>query len=183
MKITSNRLVRTAMAVVGLTAGALALGACNSSPQARDQNISTQVLGQYENSQPVPQFKWSQIRQTAIDIETAQAHTTQTTSFFFNMGVAKPWSCPSIGFPVAATTELTNPQQNNSGVALSQIDPNGIYAGNSTGTYVLCVSPSGKPYAQYWEGFVSTVDGAAVWKNGGIVLVGQPSGDFKVGQP
>ena len=144
--------------------GAVILGACNNSPQAHDQNISTQILGQYEASQPVPQFKYSQIRATAIDIEAAQAHTTQTTTFFFNQGVAAPtFSCPSIGFPVAATTQLTNPEQNNSGVPIPQIDPNGIYAGDSTGTYVVCVSADGQTYLDYWEGFVQTVSGPAVW--------------------
>lgn len=147
-----------------VAAAAIGISACGTSPQARDQNISTSILQQYENAQPVPQFSYSQIRATAIDIETAQAHTTQTTTFFFNQGVAQPtYSCPSIGFPVASTTQLTNPQQNNGGVPLDQIDPNGIYSGQSTGTYVVCVGTNGQTYLDYWEGFVQTVSGAATW--------------------
>ena len=138
-----------------------------------DKAVSGQILSKYEQAQPVPQFDWSQIRQTAIDIETAQAHSTQTTTFFFNLGVADPInSCPSVGFPVASTTQLTNPAQTaniysgSTGVAsatIPQIDPNGIYSGDSTGTYVLCVGGDGQTYGVYWEGYVYAVTGPAVW--------------------
>ena len=117
-------------------------------------------------SQPVPQFTCIAVhRATLIDIEAAQAKTTQTTTFFFNQGVAQPtFSCPSIGFPVASTSELTNPEQNDSGVAIPQIDPNGVYSGDSTGTCnVVCVNGNGQTYLDYWEGFVQAVSGPAVW--------------------
>jgi hypothetical protein len=115
-------------------------------------------------------FQWSQLRQTLISIETAQADNTQTTTFFFNQGVQDPISsCPSIGFPVASTTELTNPLQNDgqggqgAGAVIGQVDPTGVYSGSSTGTYVVCISANGGNYVQYWEGFVDNVTGPAVW--------------------
>jgi hypothetical protein len=173
------------LGIIGL--GVLLLAACDDTTNANQQEQQTTLsaLQQLLQSQPVPQFKWSQIRQTLIDIETAQAKTTQTTSFAFNQGVADPvWSCPSIGFPIATTSELTNPHQISqipyvggdgrtysdshesvNGIT-SQIDPNGIYAGNSTGTYVLCVANDGTTFVQYWEGFVETVSGPAVWDAG-----------------
>ncbi len=158
-----------------------------------EQKTSTAILRQLEIAQPIPQFQWSQYRQTLIDIETAEANGTQTTSFFFNMGVPAPiQSCPSIGFPVASTSELTNPQQivndpypnGGASVPIPQIDPNGIYAGNSTGTYVICVAPNGSTYAQYWEGFVDTVSGPAVWdtSTNSIRMTGPSSAKFKVGR-
>jgi len=61
---------------------------------------------------------------------------------------------------------------------VSQIDPNGVYQGNSTGTYVICLNAQGKPYAVYWEGFVQAVTGVARWNGHGVDLVGEPSFNF-----
>jgi len=174
---------------------ALCLAGCASTTPgaiAADQTASNNQLGQYQKSQPIPAFNYSQLRATLISIETAEAKSTQTTSFFYNMGSNVPiLSCPSIGFPVPATDELTNPsqvvgesetdkwggEQYVSGT-VSLIDPTGVYSGNTTGTYVVCVNSSGEEYAVYWEGFVSAVSGAAVLKNGQITLVGVPTIKF-----
>ena len=165
-------------AIVGATSAVVVLfsvTACHngaSKAVGKDQAVSAQILLKAETNQPAPQFDFSQIRQTAIDVETAQAHTTQTTTFFFNQGVQDPInSCPSIGFPIASTTQITNPQQlarvtqQGNGItgAIPQIDPNGIYSGDSTGTYILCVDAQGQTYGAYWEGFVYSVTGPAVW--------------------
>jgi len=168
---------------VALAAAAGLLTACNNSANQQDRRTSNSILRQYETSQPAPKFTWSQIRQTAIDVETAQAHTTQTTSFFFNLGVQDPvQSCPSIGFPVATTTQITNPltpSGYNDNSTIAQIDPNGIYSGDSSGTYVLCVGPGGKTYGVYWEGFVYSVTGPAVWGAHGVQLTGPSSAVFR----
>ena len=162
-------------------AGALTLGACSQSVDSSAQQAANQTdaqksgaaLHQLQIAQPIPQYNWSQYRETLIQIENAQANTVQTTSFFFNQGVADPiQTCPSIGFGIASTTELTNPLQavDNSGgnggyamTTIGQVDPTGVYSGNSTGTYVVCVNSDGSNYFQYWEGFVDTVTGPAVW--------------------
>jgi hypothetical protein len=176
-----------------LAAGALVASACDnqSAAVAADQNASNSILKQYEISQPVPKFRYSQYRQTLIDIETAEVDGSQTTTFFFNMGVKDPiQSCPSIGFPIASTSELTNPWQDdnngpngNAGVAIAQIDPNGVYTGDSTGTYVVCVAPNGSPYVDYWEGFVQSVSGPAVWDtaSGKVKLTGPSSVSLQIG--
>ena len=177
-------------AVIGaVVLGGVVLGACqsgNSAPSAvqANQNASASILKQYNAAQPVPQFNYSQLRQTLIDIETAQAHTTQTTTFFYNMGVAQPvMSCPSIGFPVASTDEITDPQQtvqddSNNGASIAGIpqnSPNGIYSGDSTGTYVLCVGANTQTYGVYWEGFVYAVTGPAVVNSSGQVQTTGPT--------
>lgn len=153
------------------------VAACGNQANKIDKQTATRDLQQFQKAQPAPSFKWSQIRQTLIDIETAQAHGAQTTSFFFNLGVQEPiQSCPSIGFPVATTTQITNPQQEQDKTSIAQIDPNGVYAGDSTGTYVICVAPNGSTYAQYWEGYVDSVSGPAVWDaNGHQVKLTGPS--------
>jgi hypothetical protein len=167
---------KKSIATAGLVViAAIGLAACGTQSAQQKANISdvqasAQALNHLQIVQPTPLFPWSQVRQTQIAIETAQADTTQTTTFFFNQGVADPIStCPSIGVPVASTTELTNPQQvtpssgRNASQVIAQADPTGVYPGNSTGTYVVCVSPDGKNYIQYWEGFVDSVTGPAVW--------------------
>ena len=149
-----------------------ALVACTSHTAAnterKEQNaISTQLV----NNQPLPQFNYSQLRQNLIELETAQAQGAQSTTFFFNMGIRDPiQSCPSIGAPIATTTQLSNPLQlsrtggsNNVDGVIGNMDPTGVYSGNSTGTYVLCVGGNGQAYANYWEGFVQTVFAPAVW--------------------
>lgn len=156
-------------------------------PNEVDQNTSTKILKGYQTTQPTPVFTWSQLRQNLIEIETSQAHTTQTTSFFFNQGVANPvMSCPSIGFPIASTDQLSNPQQisfhggsgGGGNEVIPQVEANGVFTGDSTGTFVICVNAQGQPYASYWEGFVQTITGPAVWQNGQVTLTGPPSFTF-----
>jgi hypothetical protein len=176
----------------GLTAcfGSGSKPSANSVEHAQQQNDS----GTLVNNQPVPGYNFSQIRQNLIELETAQAQGVQTTTFFFPEGSAGAAGyapiqvCPSIGAPIASTTQLTNPQQvvqdnANSGASVTtigQMDPNGVYSGNSTGTYVMCVGADGKPYADYWEGPVQTVFGPARWNatTHQVEPIGAPSFTF-----
>ena len=197
MKINFKNKVGRFAVIGGLAITAVSMSACNSggdSTQANtvnnDLKASAAGFNQLDQSQPVHTYNWSQLRQTLQDIEDAQAHTTQTTSFFFNQGVTDPiMTCPSIGFPIASTTQITNPDQivqkwdgsNNQFPTIPLGDPTGVYSGNSTGTYVLCVSPNGSTYANYWEGFVQTVSGPAVWDSTthSVKLTGPSSANFK----
>lgn len=182
--------------VAGATCVVIVLGcatACSGSSQSSGQNLENQQQQQAENSlvnnQPLPHFNYSQLRQNLIELETAQANGVETTSFFFNQGVQDPVnSCPSIGAPIPSTDQLSNPQQvvhdsyPTGGAALTtgQMDPTGVYTGNSTGTYVMCVGADGKSYATYWEGYVQTVFGPAKWDadKHEVSMVGAPSFNF-----
>lgn len=183
---------RRTLATIAAGAGAavLVLAGChsgNSSGAAQEQADSQNIEKTFLLNQPPPHFARSDIRATAISIEAIQALGEQTTSFAFQQGDPDPiWSCPSLGEPVASTTQVTNQQQTvglavphsgGAAVTIGNMDPNGIYAGESTGTYVLCVSASGTPYAQYWEGNVDSVSGPARWDSGKhqIVVTGQPT--------
>lgn len=197
MKKLNKRQKIAAVAALGAAGLTLSLTACGGSgPKTGNaaehaaQQADTQTL---VGNQPVPGYNYSQIRQNLIDIENAQAAGVQTTTFFFNQGVQDPiQSCPSIGFPIASTTQLTNPEQiihdgyPNGGAAVNipQMDPNGVYSGNSTGTYVLCVGGDGKTYANYWEGFVQTVTGPAKWNTSthSIEMLGSSSYHFSSGR-
>ncbi|HLK77194.1 MAG TPA: hypothetical protein VKU77_26530 [Streptosporangiaceae bacterium] len=191
MKIT--RILKTA----GIPAAVLAVtvlttaGSCGgqSAGQATENKAQQQDEQSLVTDQPVPHYNWSQIRQTLIDAQDISANETQTTSFFFQMGLPDPvFSCPSIGMPVASTAQLTNPAQvvtqdsQGNGITgsavIGQMDPNGIYTPSaSTGTYVICVNSSGADYLEYWEGDVMTVTSAATWDRTGhtVRVYGAPT--------
>lgn len=167
----------------------LALAGCtsdNASNEAakKDRESSAASLQKQQASQPVPVYDWSQYRQSLIEITTAKAETTQTTTFFFLEGVGLIGSCPSIGFPVPSTAQLTAPETKMSrhDLAIPQVEPVGVYTGESTGTYTLCVDGNGAPYANYFEGYVQTVTGPAKFEDGQIKLTGKPSGEFTKGK-
>jgi hypothetical protein len=187
--------MNTRTKIAACAVGALALTGCKNTTAGTasvndDAKQASVQLDRYQATQPVPQFDWSQLRQNLIEINTAQAETTQTTSFFFNLGTDAPVSsCPSIGFPIASTAQLTNPEQaidpfrgDNGGVTVPQIEQTGVYTGDSSGTYVICVDPAGTPYAFYWEGYVATVTGPAIFADGEITLTGAPTFDFSDGE-
>lgn len=164
-----------------------ALAACNDKKddaRKEDERISEQTLSDLKKAHPTPSFKRSQLRQNLVDIVTAQAEATQTTSFFFLEGVGLVGDCPSIGFPIASTAQLTNPQEkvNRKDLTLPQIEPTGIYTGESSGTYIICVDAKGEAYARYWEGYVQTVSGPAEWVDGEVKLTGSSSFDFDEGE-
>ena len=168
----------------------LVMSSCSSDAEpdavSNDKEESAQSLLDLQKAHPTPKFSRSQLRQNLIEITTAQAETTATTSFFWNQGVDKPMhSCPSIGFPIPTTMQLTNPEQSiNMGHqgggshSIPLVEPTGVYTGESAGTYVICVDAEGNGYAMYWEGFVQTVAGPAEFIDGQVKLVGAPSFDF-----
>lgn len=152
-----------------------------------DQSITEDLMSDFSRSQPIPVFKYSQERQNVIDILTARANATPTTSFFFNQGVKDPvFSCPSIGYAIPHTTQLTSPDQvvdrYEGDVVIAQAEPVGDYTGDSTGTHVICRDANGRGFDMYWEGFVGTVSGPAEWDGSNIALIGAPTGDFSTGK-
>lgn len=145
-----------------------------------DERVAGAQLSRYQESQPVPEFDWSQLRQNLIEIETAQVQTTATTSLFFNVGSDTPvMSCPSIGYPIPSTYQITNPEQvATGGAVVPQLETNGVFTGESTATYVMCIDADGQAFAVYWEGFVMAISGTAEFADGQVALVGAPSFDF-----
>lgn len=182
----------TIIGLLALSATACAGGESNSSPRKEEQAVAAAQLDQFLVNQPIPSFNWSQLRQNLIEIEMAQASTTATTSFFFNFGSAEPITvCPSVGFPIPATYQLTNPDQTVSidtpgdggaAVTVGQLEATGVYTADTSGTYVICINGEGDAYPIYHEGFVTAVAGPAQWVDGAIALTGKPSVDFSVGE-
>lgn len=155
--------------------------------QQKEQSQASNAAQALVTNQPVHTYQFSQLKQNLQELEDAQANGVVTTSFFMNMGTSEPvFSCPSIGAPIASTTELTNPQQTVSGTGgnnayalttIQQMDPTGVYTGNSTGTYIMCVGADGSVNPVYWEGFVMTAFGPAHWdKATHNMVIDGPSG-------
>jgi hypothetical protein len=177
---------RLAAAVTFVLVATLALVGCGDSSVtsvANDQKITDAQLQQYQAVQPIPFFNWSQMRQVLIDIYQAQNQARQTWAVFLSYTGAPLFSCESVGYPIPADTQLTNPEQitHNSAVGgnygygvVGQMEPNGTYSSTSTsGTYVLCVRPDGKlapvysePQVMMFPFEVSVVGGQIVDKNG-----------------
>jgi hypothetical protein len=182
--------MNTRTKIMAALAAVALLGACSEDNEGRvsEENTAEEQLSQFLKSQPIPRFNYSQLRQNLIEIETAQSNTTATTSLMFllaGVGSSGPLvhSCPSIGFPIPATYQLTNPQQvigRDSRVAIPQLESNGVYTGDTTGTYVMCVGEDGKAFAFYHEGYVATVTGPAHWDvtKGEIVMDGTSTAEF-----
>lgn len=157
----------TGLSVAGCTHG--------QNVQQQEQAAQQADTASLEQSQPIPHYSFSQIRQTAIDAETIAADGAQTTSFFFQMGGRDPvYSCPSLGLPVPVTAQLSNPEQvvpvtgrwGGGHDTLPQMDPDGIYAPpSSSGTYVICIGSSSQKYLMYWEGDVLTATAGATWND------------------
>lgn len=133
----------------------------------REQNAVSTGLQRMQKSQQLPTFDWSQVRQTLIDVETIQAKGVTTTSVGYSDYGTMIWWCPSIGSPVASTTELTPTQQYvdipNDGdrqkFPVDQAEPTGVYPGQSNGTWVICTDDAGQKIGKYWEGPVDTTVG------------------------
>lgn len=183
---------RLLIAFAGLTLLALLAAGCGShgaSEGLKDEHhIQQTIEDNYAKDQPVPALTNSQVRQNLIEIKEAIAEGVETTSFFFNLGGADPVkSCPSIGVPIPASAQLTNPEQiiqngehGAGNETIPQMDPDGIYQGDTSGTYVLCIEAKGKPYVSYWEGYVLSEFAPAKWNydEHRVELLGSSSWEF-----
>lgn len=191
-KIQTFRLIGLLLAIV-LIAAACAdrqRSEASRSEALQDETVQADRVGnRYNDTQPVPEFEWSQQRQNLIELLTAQARTTATTTFFFHLGADTPVAmCPSIGFPIPATYQLTNPSRGievetygsgaNPAVGVSQLEATGVYTADTTGTYVMCVNSDGAAFARYWEGYVMTDTGTSEFVEGQVALLGDPTFDF-----
>ena len=158
--------------VLGLSAcgGGVSSGSGNEQEAAQQQKDTTAI----EFAEPLPEFGSSTLRQELIDIEATEALGIRSTTFATSQNGTLMWSCPSIGLPVPVTDQLSNPDQvvsgygggSNNGYALAtigQMDPDGVYKGESTGTDVICLYANGQPYTHYAEEYADAVTASAHW--------------------
>jgi hypothetical protein len=141
---------------------ALLLVACG--PASSEYNTSQAVENQqkvYTTNQPIPAFEWSLERDVFIQLYSLRNEAVSTyTVVSSQMGVTI-FECPSIGYPLAADYQLTNPVApyrysdgniSSTGAVVEQPEPNGLFSSkNTAGTWVMCVQSDGKIYPVYTE--------------------------------
>ena len=137
---------------------------CDTNPDQtatkKEANIVAKQQDIYVNSQPPPVFDWSLERHLLTELYKARNNAVATYSYVRNQYTGKILSsCPSIGFPISAATQLTNPSvaewhysQGVWSAVLPQPEPNGLFTpAESRGTYVMCLNKDGKVTPRYYE--------------------------------
>jgi hypothetical protein len=175
------------MKLVAILVLALALVACaGGTPRSQqiEQATTERNQSQLNASQPVPQFDFSQDRDTLIQVYKLRNEARNTWTVFLSTTGVPLYSCPSIGFPIPGSTQLTNPQQairpyaGGTDVAvIAQAEPNGLYTDpNTMSTWVICVRANGDAVPVYAEPQVITFPFPVEVKDGKIAEVaGAPS--------
>lgn len=145
---------------------ALAVVACGPKTAAtKDSETVNQQQNAYQVNQPVPRFDYSLERDTVIQLYQARNQALATYTVIVSDGTGDAlFACPSIGFPIQADVQLTNPQMpyrwsetSSPTFSVDQPEPNGLYSSKATdGTWVRCVGPDGRTYPVYSEGKVLT---------------------------
>lgn len=150
---------------------------CDTTSTRVEQQDMEKQQEVYVKTQPTPFFDWSFERHLMIKLYEARNNAIATYSYLQSPYTGKIMSsCPSLGYPIPATTQLTNPEKVYMSPAGSYVDvipqaePNGLYSPPATSaTWVMCVGPDGNVEPVYWESNVQTyprpmkeVDGALV---------------------
>lgn len=183
--MTLKRKILTALLAVGIVVGATA---CESGKKDAEKASETEIretgnqMKILTDAQPQIRLPYSQVRQSLIVAEYLAATGAATHSFFFIDGRDDPiFECDSVGFPVPATFNLTNPLQedpNSRGIGMvNQAEGMlGVYTGETAATYVVCLTPDGEPFVKYAEGVVDGgyPPGSTYDKESGRVVI--PSG-------
>jgi hypothetical protein len=135
-------------------------GGCDSTPvqtQSEQQQVNDQQ-GVYNTNQPLRKYDYSPEKDELQQIYDSRMKVVNTWTVFYPRN-APVTMCPSRGFPIPYTTQLTNPMQIQSGSgsgssyamqAIPQAEPNGLYTGQTSATWVLCIR-NGKITPQYAE--------------------------------
>jgi len=143
-------LVLTVILLVFL-AGCAANGSSN---RAETEQQERGVLSIVQN-QPVPDLGgYSSERDIVIQTYIARNQTVATYAYTMTYDGKVIELCPSIGYPIPYSTQLTAPEKKLDGweVVIPQSEPNGLYPpGSSAATLVSCVNPDGSISPTYFE--------------------------------
>lgn len=133
---------------------------CYDSQTKRDRKAVEQQQKQYGIGQPIPAFDYSLERDMVIKIYGARnANFSSHTVWRSDYGMVEG-DCTSMGYSIPYDVSLTNPLKRESGtngsVAVSQAEPNGVFASpNTNATWILCLGDAGKLDPIYTESKVT----------------------------
>lgn len=154
----------------------------NKSDRVERQSVE-QGQAQLVQNQPAPIFQFSLERHIMIELYKARNKATTTYSYVQSQFTGKIlFECVSIGFPIAATTQLTNPMKwVGQGATIPQAEPNGMYAPpQSSATFVPCVGPDGSITPARIEDNVSTYFQPMMEVNGKLIPVPGKTPSFSI---
>jgi hypothetical protein len=146
------------------------LSGCIDSQESKDTQAVNRQQAQYAKGQPIPGFNWSLERDLLIKLYNLRNKKVATYSVWRSDYGMIEGDCPSMGYGMPYDTSLTNPymatDENQRGgreaslVAISQPEPNGIFASNNTSaTWVMCVGKTGLIEPHYVESKVTVYPG------------------------
>ena len=141
----------------------LSILGCEPTSDQKDSATVQSQMDIYQRNQPIPILLYSQDRDNLIQIYQMKATEARSTHAVVRGTTGEYlWDCPSVGFPLPADTQLTNPLvaswRGGSAVGIvEQAEPNGLFTSKNTdGTYVLCVLSDGSVSPQYTEMKIET---------------------------
>lgn len=144
---------------------ALLLAGCTVDNSSLNENKAVNEQQKiFVNNQPAPVFDWSLERHLLTQLYKARNEAVNTHSAVRDLNGKVYFECDSIGFPIPANTQLTNPETDiyyisSSGthMTMPQAEPNGLYSSPSTsGTFVFCLNDDGTVSPSYFEANVET---------------------------
>lgn len=140
----------------------------NKNAEERERDATGRAMDRMTQSQQVPEFDFSEERQTLVDVLTVRANSTHGTAMVYNFDGSLRWWCPTIGAPVPSTYQLTNPWQvewrsgsggDDASAITSRAEPTGVYSADSQATWVKCVDDNGTAFGKYAESDVEWASG------------------------
>jgi hypothetical protein len=140
--------------------GLFLLTACETSTQMLEQGQQKRGVNAIITNQPVPDLGgYSFERQIVIETYLARNHTIATYAYMIAMDGKIIEICPSIGYPIPYSTQLTNPQialgNSYQGSVITNPEPNGLYPpSDAAATLVQCVNLDGSVSPVYIEWYV-----------------------------
>lgn len=146
--------------LVGFLLLAMALAACSPTDMTIQKEKEQQGKGTLAivENQPVPDLGgWSFERHVVIQTYLARNRTIATYTYMITLDGKIVEICPSIGYPIPYSTQLTNPLQKVSGseVVIAQAEPTGLYPpSNADATLVQCANKDGTVSPTYFEPLV-----------------------------
>ncbi len=142
----------------------LVLSACGTSQVMKEQSQQGRAVSAITDNQPIPDLGgYSFERQIVIDTYLARNNAIATYAYMITMDGKIVEICPSMGYPIPYSTQLTNPialtynatNGHNIEGAVSNPEPNGLYPpGDAAATLVQCVNNDGSVSPVYIEWYV-----------------------------
>lgn len=134
---------------------ALVLVACAPTGNQIETEQQDRAVSSIVQNQPIPDLGgYSFERQIVIETYLARNNTIATFSYLFTFDGKIVEICPSIGYPIPYSTQLTAPEKPTPGYSLTvpQSEPNGLYPPeNAAATLVQCVNSDGSVSPTYIE--------------------------------